>query len=120
MIPSRFFDLMSADMGSMQAFHPQRGELWLLAEKGFNPGSAAHWEWVRPDFSISGHMTRHPADNAMPQGEAYVGGLRRFFVPWTAKWFGDKFGQHNKIIREEHELLMLKVTEKELTITYDL
>src|SRR5262249_51278958 len=49
MIPSRFFDLMSADMGSMQAFHPQRGELWLLAEKGFNPGSAAHWEWVRPD-----------------------------------------------------------------------
>jgi PAS domain S-box-containing protein len=42
-------DLMSADMGSMQAFHPERGELRLLAEKGFNPGSAAHWEWVRPD-----------------------------------------------------------------------
>jgi PAS domain S-box-containing protein len=41
--------LMSADMGSMQAFHPERGELRLLAEKGFNPGSAAHWEWVRPD-----------------------------------------------------------------------
>src|SRR5215467_1570542 len=42
-------DLMSADMGSMQAFHPERGELQLLAEKGFNPGAAAHWEWVRPD-----------------------------------------------------------------------
>jgi PAS domain S-box-containing protein len=42
-------DLMSADMGSMQVFHPDRGELKLLAEKGFNPGSAAHWEWVRPD-----------------------------------------------------------------------
>src|SRR5215468_5402083 len=42
-------DLMSADMGSIQAFHPERGELRLLAEKGFNPGSAAHWEWVRPD-----------------------------------------------------------------------
>jgi len=42
-------DLMSADMGSMQVFHPERGELRLLAENGFNPGSAAHWEWVRPD-----------------------------------------------------------------------
>jgi PAS domain S-box-containing protein len=40
---------MSADMGSMQAFHPERGELRLLAEKGFNSGSAAHWKWVRPD-----------------------------------------------------------------------
>jgi PAS domain S-box-containing protein len=42
-------DLMSADMGSIQALHPERGELRLLAQKGFNPGSAAHWEWVRPD-----------------------------------------------------------------------
>jgi PAS domain S-box-containing protein len=42
-------DLMSADMGSIQAFHRERGELRLLAEKGFNSGSAAHWEWVRPD-----------------------------------------------------------------------
>jgi hypothetical protein len=42
-------DLMSADMGSMQVFHSERGELRLLAEKGFNPGSAAHFEWVRPD-----------------------------------------------------------------------
>jgi PAS domain S-box-containing protein len=42
-------DLMSADMGSMQVFHPERGELRLLAERGFDPESAAHWEWVRPD-----------------------------------------------------------------------
>jgi PAS domain S-box-containing protein len=42
-------DLMSADMGSMQVFHPERGELRLLAERGFNPESAAHFEWVRPD-----------------------------------------------------------------------
>jgi len=41
--------LMSADMGSMQTFHPERGELRLLAEKGFDSGSAADWEWVRPD-----------------------------------------------------------------------
>jgi PAS domain S-box-containing protein len=42
-------DLMSADMGSMQVFHPERGELRLLAERGFEPESAAHWKWVRPD-----------------------------------------------------------------------
>src|SRR5215471_18535346 len=46
-------DLMSADMGSMQVFHPERGELRLLAERGFNPGSAANWEWVRPDSASS-------------------------------------------------------------------
>jgi PAS domain S-box-containing protein len=48
-VPDAAIDLMSADMGSMQVFHSERGELRLLAEKGFNPGSAAHFEWVRPD-----------------------------------------------------------------------
>jgi hypothetical protein len=42
-------ELMSADMGSMQVFHPERGELRLLAERGFHPQSAAYWEWVRLD-----------------------------------------------------------------------
>jgi PAS domain S-box-containing protein len=42
-------ELMSADMGSMQVFHPERGELRLLAERGFHAESAAHWEWVRLD-----------------------------------------------------------------------
>jgi PAS domain S-box-containing protein len=46
-------DLMSADMGSIQVFHPARGELRLLAERGFDPESAAHWEWVRPDSPSS-------------------------------------------------------------------
>jgi PAS domain S-box-containing protein len=41
--------LMSADMGSMQVFHSERGELQLLAEKGFHPESVAYWEWVRLD-----------------------------------------------------------------------
>jgi PAS domain S-box-containing protein len=41
--------LMSADMGSMQIFHPQRGELQLLVARGFHPESAAGWEWVRLD-----------------------------------------------------------------------
>jgi len=42
-------DLMSADMGSMQVFHPERNELRLLAERGFALESAAYWEWVRHD-----------------------------------------------------------------------
>jgi hypothetical protein len=42
-------DFMSADMGSMQVFRPERGELRLLAERGFHPESAAYWEWVRLD-----------------------------------------------------------------------
>jgi hypothetical protein len=34
-------------MGSMQVFHPERGELRQLAERGFHPESASHWQWVR-------------------------------------------------------------------------
>jgi PAS domain S-box-containing protein len=41
--------LMSADMGSMQIFHPGRGELQLLVARGFHPQSATGWEWVRLD-----------------------------------------------------------------------
>jgi PAS domain S-box-containing protein len=39
--------LMSADMASMQTFHPEQKELWLVAWKGFHPASAAFWERVR-------------------------------------------------------------------------
>jgi PAS domain S-box-containing protein len=46
-------DLMSGDMGTMQVFHPERGELRLLADRGFDRESAAHWEWVRPDSASS-------------------------------------------------------------------
>jgi PAS domain S-box-containing protein len=42
-------ELMFAHMGSMQVFHQERGELRLLAQKGFHPESAAYWEWVRLD-----------------------------------------------------------------------
>jgi PAS domain S-box-containing protein len=38
--------LMSADMGSMQAFYSEGGELRLLAWRGFHPESAAFWERV--------------------------------------------------------------------------
>jgi PAS domain S-box-containing protein len=39
--------LMAADMASMQTFHPEQKELWLVAWKGFHPASAAFWERVR-------------------------------------------------------------------------
>jgi len=40
--------IMRSDFASMQMFYPERGELRLLAHRGFNPASAAFWEWVRP------------------------------------------------------------------------
>lgn len=40
--------LMSSDMGSLQKLYPERGDLCLLAWEGFDPQSAAFWEWVRP------------------------------------------------------------------------
>src|SRR4030095_10119092 len=39
-------NLMSADMGSLQTFHPEQRELRLLAWKGFQPYSAAFWDRV--------------------------------------------------------------------------
>jgi len=48
--------LMSADMGSIQIFDRKRGELKLIASRGFHPESTAFWEWVRPSSgSTSGH-----------------------------------------------------------------
>jgi PAS domain S-box-containing protein len=41
--------LMRSEMGSMQMLHPDCNELQLLAWKGFDPASAAFWEWVRVD-----------------------------------------------------------------------
>src|SRR5262249_28699792 len=43
-------DLMSADKGSMQVFHPDRAELRLLVQRGFDPQVAARWEWIGCDF----------------------------------------------------------------------
>jgi hypothetical protein len=50
-------DLMSADIGGMQLFHPERGELQLLAQRGF-PQSVAHWEWVRHHLPWDGTIRR--------------------------------------------------------------
>jgi PAS domain S-box-containing protein len=40
--------ILRSDFASMQLFYPERGELRLLAYRGFNPTAAAFWEWVRP------------------------------------------------------------------------
>jgi PAS domain S-box-containing protein len=40
--------VMRSDFASMQMFHPERGELELLAHRGFEPSSVAFWQWVRP------------------------------------------------------------------------
>ncbi len=39
--------LMSADMGSMQTLDRGRGELKLIASRGFHSESVAFWAWVR-------------------------------------------------------------------------
>jgi GAF domain len=61
--------LMSADMGSMQTFHPEQNELRLLAWRGFHPESAIFWERV--------HL-----DSACTCGVALTAG-RRIMVPDT-------------------------------------
>jgi PAS domain S-box-containing protein len=46
-------DLTSADMASLQAFSSDRGELRLLAHRGFHPESAAFWEIVSVNSASS-------------------------------------------------------------------
>jgi PAS domain S-box-containing protein len=48
--------IMRCDFASMQMFYPERGELRLLAYRGFNPAAAASWEWVRPGSGTSCSM----------------------------------------------------------------
>jgi two-component sensor histidine kinase len=45
--------LMSADAASMQMLHRSRGELRLIAWKGFHPQSAVHWRWISHGSAIS-------------------------------------------------------------------
>jgi two-component system CheB/CheR fusion protein len=40
--------IMRAEFASMQLLDPARGELRLLAYRGFDPATVAFWEWVRP------------------------------------------------------------------------
>jgi PAS domain S-box-containing protein len=45
--------LMSADMGSMQTFHPEQDELRLLVSRGFRSQSMSFWERVNRDSATS-------------------------------------------------------------------
>lgn len=45
--------IMRSDFASMQILDPDRGELRLLANLGFDPMAAAFWEWVRTDSGSS-------------------------------------------------------------------
>src|SRR5262249_33055682 len=40
--------LMRSGFASIQMVYPERGELRLLAHRGFSQTAAAFWEWVRP------------------------------------------------------------------------
>jgi PAS domain S-box-containing protein len=43
--------ILRADFASLQCLHPhlgQKGELELIATRGFDPASLAYWKWVRP------------------------------------------------------------------------
>jgi PAS domain S-box-containing protein len=42
-----------SDFASMQMLYPERGELRLLAFRGFTPEAARFWEWVRPASECS-------------------------------------------------------------------
>jgi PAS domain S-box-containing protein len=48
--------IMRSDFASMQMLCPERGELRLLAHRGFDPAAAARWEWVRPGSGTSCSM----------------------------------------------------------------
>src|SRR5215475_11042243 len=45
--------IMRSDFASMQMFDPERGELRLLAHRGFSQTAVAFWEWVRPTSGSS-------------------------------------------------------------------
>jgi len=45
--------LMRSDMASIQAYSPERQQLYMLAHQGFAPESAEFWEWVRADTGSS-------------------------------------------------------------------
>jgi hypothetical protein len=44
---TRTVAIMRSDYASMQMFYAERGELLLLAYRGFNPTAALSSEWVR-------------------------------------------------------------------------
>ena len=59
---------MGSDLASMQMFHPERGEkgeLQLLAVRGFDPEAAKFWEWVRADSGCTCGMAMRTGQRAI-------------------------------------------------------
>ena len=57
-----------SDFASMQMFHPERGEkgeLQLLAFRGFDPEAAKFWEWVRADSGCTCGMAMRTGTRAI-------------------------------------------------------
>jgi GAF domain-containing protein len=48
--------IMGSDFASLQMLCAERGELRLLAYRGFDPAAATSWEWVRPGSGTSCSM----------------------------------------------------------------
>ncbi len=57
--------IMRSEMGSMQMLHPDSNQLQLLAWKGFDPASAAFWEWVRVDSDTTCGMALKTGERAI-------------------------------------------------------
>jgi two-component system CheB/CheR fusion protein len=59
--------VMRSEMGSLQMFLPERGELYLLAQRGFDPASAEFWEWVRPDSASTCGVALHKGERVIAE-----------------------------------------------------
>ena len=57
--------IMRSDFASMQMFHPERGELQLLAHRGFDPSSVVLWQWVRPGAGCICGAALHRGERAI-------------------------------------------------------
>jgi PAS domain S-box-containing protein len=57
--------VMRSDMASMQILVRDQNALRLLAWKGFDPASAAFWEWVRVDAGSSCGVARHTGERVI-------------------------------------------------------
>ncbi len=65
-------ELLSAGMGSMQVFHPERNELELVVWRGFHPASAAYWKWIGLDSDSScGVALKSGSRVVVPDTEAW-------------------------------------------------
>jgi PAS domain S-box-containing protein len=98
-------DLLSADIGSVQLFHPERGELQLLTSRGFDPKSAAHWEWVRPDSPSSCGMALSAGCRVIvPDIETHEAFARRADLD-ALRQVGIRAGQSTPLVTRSGRLL---------------